>query len=55
MKKFICENCGADVLERGFYTQAWNVFKKDKNGKVTYSHSELTNDEDVYCKTVMNL
>lgn len=50
MKKFICENCGADLLKKGFYAQAWNVYKKADNGKIVYSHSDNTSDEDVYCE-----
>lgn len=42
MKKFICENCGADLLKKGFYAQAWNVYKKADNGKIVYSHSDNT-------------
>lgn len=50
MKKFICKECGEDLLERGFYIQQWNVFKKDINGNVKYSHSDFTDDVDIYCE-----
>lgn len=51
MNKIICENCGSDLLKEGFYTQAWNVFKVNNNGYVKYSHSDSTDDADVYCET----
>ena len=50
MEKILCKNCGADLLKDGFYIQAWNVFKVNNNGYVKYSHSDSTDDTDVYCE-----